>query len=238
MQRRAFIKNTAVLGVATMAGSPLLAQSLATTIPSESSTKTANSANAVKTITLNDGNTMPMVGFGTWLIRGSKCQKAVEEALSVGYRHIDTAPQMYGNEAAIGKAVKVSAIARSKLFITTKLSSNMTFDEASRAIDASLSRLNVDYVDLMLIHKAYAEHIAMYRAMELAQKAGKIKSLGLSNFTPELFEGFLKNCKVLPAVNQMETHVFNQQRALRAKMQASNTNFAPGAHLPKAQKNF
>ncbi len=237
MQRRAFIKNTAVLGVATMAGSPLLAQSLATTIPSESSTKTANSANAVKTITLNDGNTMPMVGFGTWLIRGSKCQKAVEEALSVGYRHIDTA-QMYGNEAAIGKAVKVSAIARSKLFITTKLSSNMTFDEASRAIDASLSRLNVDYVDLMLIHKAYAEHIAMYRAMELAQKAGKIKSLGLSNFTPELFEGFLKNCKVLPAVNQMETHVFNQQRALRAKMQASNTNFAPGAHLPKAQKTF
>ena len=241
MQRREFIKNAAVLGVATFGGSSLLAENVAASSVSaekmSAEKASATAENKVTTITLNDGNTMPIIGFGTWLIRGAECQKAVESALSVGYRHIDTA-QMYGNEAEVGNAVVASGIPRSELFITTKLSSNMTFDEAARAIDAALTRLKVDYVDLMLIHKAYARHLDMYRAMEAAQKAGKIKSLGLSNFTPELFSGFLKNCKVVPAANQMETHVFNQQRALRKLMQPAGTKLCAWSPFAKGAKEL
>ena len=167
-------------------------------------------------ILLRDGNTIPAVGFGVFLIpNDGSTYDAVTKALHLGYRHIDTAAA-YFNEDEVGKAVRDSGIPRDELFITSKLwLQDYGYDAACKGIDASLKKLGLDYVDLYLIHQPYGDVPGAWKAMEDAQKAGKIKSIGVSNMTPNIWNHFVPQFDTMPAVNQVECHPFFQQKQLR-----------------------
>lgn len=168
--------------------------------------------------TLNDGNKMPMLGYGVFQTPPEETERCVREALEVGYRLIDTA-QAYGNEEGVGAAVAKSGIAREDVFITSKIwASNMNYERATASIDESLKKLGTDYIDLMLLHQAMGDYPGAYRAMEDAQRAGKIRSIGVSNFYPERLADVCLLAKVPPAVNQIETHPFRQERAAHVNM--------------------
>lgn len=172
-------------------------------------------------ITLRDGNTIPAVGFGVFLIpNDGSTYDAVTKALRLGYRHIDTAAA-YFNEDEVGKAVRDSGIPRDELFITSKLwLQDYGYDAACRGIDASLKKLGLDYMDLYLIHQPYGDVPGAWKAMEDAQKAGKIKSIGVSNMTPNIWNHFVPQFDTMPAVNQVECHPFFQQKQLREVLDA------------------
>ncbi len=162
---------------------------------------------------LNNGVRMPMLGYGVYQTPVEETERCVAEALEVGYRLIDTA-QVYGNEAGVGAAVNTSGIDRSDIFITSKIwVSNMNYERAAASIDKSLTAMNVDYIDLMLLHQAMGDYPGAYRAMEDAYKAGKIRAIGVSNFYPERLIDVCALAEVPPAVNQIETHPFHQQHA-------------------------
>lgn len=163
-------------------------------------------------ITLNNGVKMPTQGFGVFQVPDSDvCEQAVANALSVGYRLIDTA-SVYGNEQAVGNAIRKSGIPREELFITTKAwISEMGYDGTLRAFDASLSRLGLDYLDLYLIHMPFGDYYEAWRAMEELYNAGRIRAIGVCNFEPDRLMDLCYNVKVLPAVNQVETHPYTQQ---------------------------
>lgn len=167
-------------------------------------------------ITLNDGNKIPTVGFGVFLIpNDGSTYDAVTTALRLGYRHIDTAAA-YFNEDEVGKAVRDSGIPRDEIFVTSKLwLQDYGYDAACKGIDASLKKLGLDYVDLYLIHQPYGDVSGTWKAMEDAQKAGKIKSIGVSNMTPNIWNHFVPQFDTMPAVNQVECHPFFQQKQLR-----------------------
>lgn len=167
-------------------------------------------------ITLRDGNTIPAVGFGVFLIpNDGSTYDAVTKALHLGYRHIDTAAA-YFNENEVGKAVRDSGIPRDEIFVTSKLwLQDYGYDAACKGIDASLKKLGLDYVDLYLIHQPYGDVPGAWKAMEDAQKAGKIKSIGVSNMTPNIWNHFVPQFDTMPAVNQVECHPFFQQKQLR-----------------------
>lgn len=173
-------------------------------------------------LTLNNGVKMPILGYGTSRMSGKEAQRAIGEAIKVGYRLIDTA-QMYGNEAQVGTAVAQSGVKRDEFFITTKLSSDMSYDETLRSFDESMKRLGLDFLDLLLIHSPYTQAPAMYQAMEKLYKQGRIRALGISNFKPSVYENFVKNCEIIPAVNQCQTHIFHQQKPLRQTMARHGT---------------
>jgi diketogulonate reductase-like aldo/keto reductase len=162
--------------------------------------------------TLNDGNKMPLVGLGTWKLSGKECEEAVLAALKAGYRHIDTATY-YKNEESIGKAIKKSGIPRKDIFITTKLWETDHGDPEA-ALDASLAKLGLDYVDLYLIHSPSPERLETWKTFEKLQKKGKCKSIGVSNFTIKHLQQLLKSAKVVPAVNQVEFNPFLYQKDL------------------------
>ncbi len=176
----------------------------------------------VETFKLNDGRDIPVLGLGTWMIAADKTAQAVREALNLGYRHIDTA-QAYGNEAEVGEGVRTSGIPREEIFVTTKIAAeHKTYESAAQSIDDSLAKMGLDYIDLMIIHspQPWAEwrdsnknfddgNLAAWRALEDAQKAGKVKSIGLSNFLTTDVQNILDNGSVTPAVNQILTHVGN-----------------------------
>lgn len=167
-------------------------------------------------ITLNDGNKIPAVGFGVFLIpNDGSTYDAVTKALHLGYRHIDTAAA-YFNEDEVGRAVRDSGIPRDEIFVTSKLwLQDYGYDAACKGIDASLKKLGLDYVDLYLIHQPYGDVPGAWKAMEDAQKAGKIKSIGVSNMTPNIWNHFVPQFDTRPAVNQVECHPFFQQKQLR-----------------------
>lgn len=167
-------------------------------------------------ITLRDGNTIPAVGFGVFLIpNDDSTYDAVTKALHLGYRHIDTAAA-YFNEDEVGKAVRDSGIPRDEIFVTSKLwLQDYGYDAACKGIDASLKKLGLDYIDLYLIHQPYGDVPGAWKAMEDAQKAGKIKSIGVSNMTPNIWNHFVPQFDTMPAVNQVECHPFFQQKQLR-----------------------
>ena len=167
-------------------------------------------------ITLRDGNTIPAVGFGVFLIpNDGSTYDAVTKALHLGYRHIDTAAA-YFNEDEVGRAVRDSGIPRDEIFVTSKLwLQDYGYDAACKGIDASLKKLGLDYVDLYLIHQPYGDVPGAWKAMEDAQKAGKIKSIGVSNMTPNIWNHFVPQFDTMPAVNQVECHPFFQQKQLR-----------------------
>lgn len=168
---------------------------------------------------LNNGIKMPMVGFGVFQIHDAKItQTVVEEAIKTGYRLIDTA-QVYGNEEAVGKAIKASGVPREELFITTKLwISDFSYEAAKDAFNESLRKLDLDYVDLYLLHQPYGDIFGAWRALEELYKEGKIKAIGVSNFKPDQLANLAAFNEVTPAVNQIELHVFNQKEDEQAYM--------------------
>jgi diketogulonate reductase-like aldo/keto reductase len=161
---------------------------------------------------LNNGVEMPLLGFGVFQIADlTQCERAVADALSVGYRLLDTAAS-YGNEEAVGNAIKRSGVPRAELFITTKLwIQDAGYDSARRAFDRSLQRLQLETLDLFLIHQPYGDVYGAWRAMEELYREGRIRAIGVSNFQPDRVMDFLMHHEVKPAVNQIETHPFHQQ---------------------------
>ena len=168
----------------------------------------------MENITLNSGVKMPRIGFGVYQIPSVLTEKCVTDALNVGYRSIDTA-QCYGNERQVGKAVKKSGLARDEVFITTKLWGGRGYKDTVTSIDSSLKAIGLDYIDLLLIHEPTGDYLEIYRAMEDAYKAGKLRSIGVANFMEDNFRRLCDNCTVTPAVDQVETHIFRQQKGLR-----------------------
>lgn len=156
---------------------------------------------------------MPLLGLGTYNLRGKECEKVLDLAFELGYRLIDSA-QMYENEKQIGfslhRALK-AGIKREELFITTKLSHSMSYEQTLKSIEDSLDKLGLDYVDLLLIHSPYSQALQMYKAMEDCYKQGKIKALGLSNFNAKLLLKFISCVKIPPVLNQIQTHIFFQR---------------------------
>lgn len=169
--------------------------------------------------TLSNGVKMPILGFGVYQVPDlAECERVVSDAISVGYRSIDTA-QAYMNEEAVGSAIRKSGIAREEFFITTKIwISNYGYEKAKASLDASLAKLQTDYIDLVLLHQPFGDYYGAYRAMEEYYKAGKIKAIGISNFAPDRVADLAIFSDVTPMVNQVETHVFNQQVNARKTM--------------------
>jgi diketogulonate reductase-like aldo/keto reductase len=164
-------------------------------------------------LTLNDGHLIPQLGLGVWQTRaGATCEAAVLAALEAGYRHIDTAA-MYGNEESVGAAIRMSGIARENIYVTTKLW-NSDHGNPERALDTSLRKLKLDYVDLYLIHYPVRERNQSWRALEALRAEGKARSIGVSNFTIRHLTELLAETKTIPAVNQVEFHPYLYQRDL------------------------
>jgi diketogulonate reductase-like aldo/keto reductase len=171
--------------------------------------------------TLNDGRKIPAVGLGTWQATDDEGYNAVKHALSIGYRHIDTAVG-YGNEADVGRGLADSDVPREEVFITTKITNAAwTTEAAAQQIRESLERLGTDYIDLLLIHwpGSAERNIAVYRAMEMAVDQGTVRSLGISNFNIHHINDLLSEVKITPAVNQMECHISLQNTRLHAYLQ-------------------
>ncbi|WP_342043377.1 aldo/keto reductase [Bacillus sp. OTU2372] len=163
-------------------------------------------------VVLNNGVEMPILGFGVFQIQDEKeCEQAVYDAIMAGYRLIDTAAS-YLNEEAVGRAIKRSGVPREELFITTKLWVQDTgYERTKKAFEKSLERLQLDYLDLYLIHQPFGDVYGSWRAMEELYREGKIRAIGVSNFYPDRLIDLILHNEVVPAVNQVETHVFNQQ---------------------------
>ncbi len=166
----------------------------------------------MKNVVLNNGVEMPILGFGVYQIADAEeCERVVSEALQAGYRLIDTAAA-YMNEEAVGRAIKRSGVAREEVFVTTKLwVSDAGYEGAQKAFERSLQRLQLDYLDLYLIHQPYGDVYGSWRAMEELYREGRIRAIGVSNFHPDRLMDLIVHNEVVPAVNQVETHPFHQQ---------------------------
>jgi diketogulonate reductase-like aldo/keto reductase len=166
-------------------------------------------------IKLQNGVEMPVLGYGVFLVSPQECERCVSDALSVGYRLIDTA-QAYANEEGVGQAMVKSGIRREEIFLTTKVwISNAGEEKAARSIDESLRKLNTDYLDLLLIHQAYGDVFGTWRAMEKAYKAGKVRAIGVSNFQEARFFDFAHYVDVKPMVNQLQCNTLVQQNGIQ-----------------------
>lgn len=172
----------------------------------------------VPSIPLNDGNSIPQLGFGVWRLEEEDAPKVIGAAIDAGYRHIDTA-QGYDNEAGVGRAIAEADVTREQLFITSKLrNGHQGFEKTQQSLDESLDRLQLDYLDLFLIHwpaPAHDRYVDTWKALIEAQKQGKVKSIGVSNFLPEHIDRIIAETGVKPAVNQVELHPAYQQRDIR-----------------------
>ncbi len=201
MKRRDFLQKTAVL-----AASAIFLPALGNHAYSASNAVKNNSS--IPTVKLNNGLLMPMLGFGTYSLKGDICQRSVAEAIAVGYRLFDTASR-YGNEAFVGSGMKQSGIKREELFITSKLwVDDSGYEKTNLAFETSLKKLGTDYLDLYLIHRPRGDFKGSWKMMEELYKAGKIKAIGISNFTPAQYKDLMSVAKIKPAVNQIETHAF------------------------------
>jgi diketogulonate reductase-like aldo/keto reductase len=192
----------------------------------------------MKTIKLNNGVEMPQMGYGVYQVPPEECERCVSDALSVGYRLIDTA-QAYNNEEGVGAAVAKSGIARQEIFLVSKIwISNYGYEKAKASIDESLRKLRTDYIDLMLLHQPFCDRYGAYRALEEAYKEGKVRAVGVSNFFPDHYIDFAVNVSVVPAVNQVETHVFDQQIQAQKYMEEYGTHIMSWGPLAEGRNNF
>jgi diketogulonate reductase-like aldo/keto reductase len=192
----------------------------------------------MKTIKLNNGIEMPQMGYGVYQVTPEECERCVSDALSVGYRLIDTA-QAYNNEEGVGAAVAKSGIARQEIFLVSKIwISNYGYEKAKASIDESLRKLRTDYIDLMLLHQPFCDRYGAYRALEEAYKEGKVRAIGVSNFFPDHYIDFAENVSVVPAVNQVETHVFDQQIQAQKYMEEYGTHIMSWGPLAEGRNNF
>ena len=169
---------------------------------------------ATPTVTLNNGVEMPILGFGVFQIPAEQTQQVLEQALATGYRHLDTAAS-YGNEEAVGAAIKASGVAREQLFVTTKLwiQSRPGEDVVKAAFDTSLRKLGLDYLDLYLVHQPFGDYYSAWRAMTDLNRVGVIKAIGVSNFHSDRLVDLIERNEVTPAVDQVETHPFHARFA-------------------------
>ena len=168
----------------------------------------------METITLNNGIKMPILGYGVYMVDPSVTERCVLDAIRAGYRSLDTA-QYYENEAMVASAVRKSGIPRDEFFITSKLcQSRPSYGQAKENVKGSLRRMRLDYLDLMLIHWPMGNDSDIWQAFEDLVKEGYLRAIGVSNFYPKTYEALVKNATIIPAVNQIETHVFYQQRPM------------------------
>ena len=178
----------------------------------------------MKTVRLNNGVEMPILGYGVYLVKPEECERCVLDAISTGYRLIDTA-QAYYNEEGVGNAVAKCGVPRSELFLTTKIwISNAGEEMASASIEESLRKLRTDYIDLLLIHQPFSDYTGTWRAMEKAVRDGKVRAIGLSNFYPDRFVDMAEYAEIKPAVNQLKTNVFSQQWDAETEMKPYGTH--------------
>lgn len=192
----------------------------------------------MKTIKLNNGIEMPQIGYGVYQVSPDECERCVSDALKTGYRMIDTA-QAYHNEEGVGRAVKNSGINRSDIFIVSKVwISNYGYEKAKASIDESLRKLQTDYIDLMLLHQPFCDRYGAYRALEDAYREGKLRAIGVSNFYPDHFIDLASNVDIVPAVNQVETHVFNQQTEAQKIMEEFGTHIMSWGPLAEGSNNL
>ncbi|MGN0186800.1 MAG: aldo/keto reductase [Paludibacteraceae bacterium] len=189
-------------------------------------------------IKLNNGIEMPIIGYGVYQVSPEECERCVTDALNVGYRMIDTA-QAYHNEEGVGAAVKKSGIPREELFIVSKVwFSNYSYQRAKDSIEESLNRLQTDYIDLMLLHQPFGDRYSAYRALQDAYRAGKVRAIGVSNFYPDHYIDFAENVDVIPAINQVETHVFNQQIEAQGIMNEYGTRIMSWGPFAEGRNDF
>ncbi|CAH0994353.1 Glyoxal reductase [Emticicia aquatica] len=173
-------------------------------------------------VILNNGVEMPILGFGVMMLMGEECEEAVINAIEAGYRLFDTA-ELYGNEQAVGNAIKKSGIPREELFITTKFGSKEAgYEKTMAAFQKSIDALQLDYIDLYLIHQPFGDIFGSWRAMQELYNAGKIRAIGVCNFLPDRLMDLIVNSSFTPAVNQIETHPFHQQHETHQFLQDNN----------------
>lgn len=177
----------------------------------------------VSTVTLNNGVSMPILGFGVFQVPDlAECERSVRDALDVGYRLLDTSAS-YGNETAVGKAIRGSGIERAEIFVTTKLFiPDASYEGAKKAFERSMDKMQLDYLDLYLIHQPYGDVYGAWRAMEELYRAGRIRAIGISNFYPDRVVDFVLHNEITPAVNQIEVHPFHQQAEAQAILHEYN----------------
>lgn len=190
-------------------------------------------------VILNNGVEMPILGFGVFQVTNlDECEQSVLNAIETGYRLIDTAAS-YGNETAVGNAIKKSGVPREELFITTKLWIEDTgYEKTKKAFEKSLNKLQLDYLDLYLIHQPYGDIHGSWRAMEELYKAGKIKAIGISNFHPDRVADLMAFNEIVPAVNQIETHPFNQQIETQKFLQENNIQIQSWASFAEGKNDL
>lgn len=189
-------------------------------------------------VKLNNGVEMPQLGYGVYQVAPDEAERCVLDAISVGYRSIDTA-QAYANEEGVGNAIEKCGVAREELFITTKVwITNAGYEKAKTSIEESLKKLKTDYIDLMLIHQPFNDYYGSYRAMEEAYKAGKIRAIGVSNFYPDRFIDIANFCEVVPAVNQVETHIFQQQKTAKEVMKKYGTQIESWGPFAEGKNDY
>lgn len=187
---------------------------------------------------LNNNMMMPKLGYGVFKTPAAETKRAVTDAIEIGYRSIDTA-QAYGNEEGVGEAIYDSGIKREEFFITTKISiENSGYEKAKISIEESLNKLKTDYIDLLLVHQPFGDYYGSYRAMEDAVREGKAKSIGVSNFLPDRFIDIQHFCEIKPVINQVETHVFQQQRDMIKFLKKYNCQIESWGPFAEGRNNF
>jgi 2,5-diketo-D-gluconate reductase A len=190
-------------------------------------------------VTLNNGVAMPLLGFGVFQVTDlAECERSVLDAIETGYRLLDTAAS-YGNEAAVGNAIRKSGVVRDELFVTTKLwVQDASYDGAKQAFERSLDKLQLEYLDLYLIHQPYGDVYGAWRAMQELYQAGRIKAIGVSNFYPDRVMDFIVHNDIAPAVNQIETHPFHQQIETQKLLQENNVQIEAWGPFAEGKNNI
>lgn len=189
-------------------------------------------------VTLSNGVKMPKLGYGVYQTPPQETEACVLDAIEIGYRSIDTA-QAYGNEAGVGNALRKSGLQREEFFITTKVwITNAGYEKAKASIEDSMRKLRTDYIDLLLIHQPFGDYYGTYRAMEDAYKAGKVRAIGVSNFYPDRYLDIHHFSEIKPVVNQVETHVFQQQKTAKEYMQKNGTQIMSWGPFAEGKNNY
>ena len=189
-------------------------------------------------VTLNNGVKMPKLGYGVYQTPPEETERGVLDAIRIGYRSIDTA-QAYGNEEGVGNAIVKCGLPREDLFITTKIwISNYGYEKAKASIEESLKKLQTGYIDLLLLHQPFGDYYGAYRAMEEAYKEGKVRAIGVSNFYPDRYLDIFHFSEIKPAVNQVETHVFQQQKVAKKYMEKHGTQIMSWGPFAEGKNDY
>ena len=189
-------------------------------------------------VKLNNGVKMPVLGYGVYQTPPEETERCVLDAIRIGYRSIDTA-QAYGNEEGVGNAITKCGLPREEFFITTKVwISNAGYEKANASIEESLKKLQVSYIDLLLIHQPFGDYYGTYRAMEEAYKEGKVRAIGVSNFYPDRYIDIHHFAEIKPAVNQVETHVFQQQKIAKEYLKKNGTQIESWGPFAEGKNDY